>query len=73
MKAKILIKLLEKHPEAEVVFKEYNGCCEPLAKIQKIKFYEKNKLVDDLYEYDHGDCVDNNNIAKKDLILLKSH
>lgn len=70
MKAKDLIVLLEKHPNAEVVFEEYQGGLTPIVKVWDATFFPK-KAKSPIY--DDGDCVGPAHKLTEDIILISSH
>lgn len=67
MKAKDLIKLLEKYPQAEVGFCEYTGCLTPFRTAKNATLYTKGAIVDQAR--DGGELIKNSK-AKTDIILL---
>lgn len=69
MKAKDLIKFLEKFPEAEVGFLQYTGCDTPFLTAKEATLYTKGANVTEAF--DDGELIKNKK-AQTDLILLKT-
>lgn len=71
MKAKDLINILKKFPEAEVGFMEYIGYDTPFVSVHTATLYQKNTFVGSIIS-DGGYQIDKNKKTKIDIILLTS-